>query len=176
MEYFVFGQDMRTSGARTSWSSLPSQQDGRDELVVELDDPIARGDIAPQAGANALGDIISGAFSLYSTRLCDALTAFGITLNTKPVSVILAEDAGEVGGYHWVLGVADIQMDNEDDELECFTLDEQDCEGLSFFDLNHRLRIVDARLKEHLEACQLEGVFIVPTQEFSGQLKMALCY
>lgn len=184
MTYYVFGQDMRKVGARTAIDSWPEDHlMGEAELEIPvpiiLDDPEERGDCAPKSGANTFGDIISGAFSLYSTRLCDELKVFGIELIYTPTKIFLPGIKEPLEGYNSVGGVPDtncLAKGKGYNGLEYFEIDSSKTKGLSLFDLKRSLRIIDERLKSHLETLGLEGVFMVPTSEYGGTLAMDLTF
>jgi len=178
MTYYVFGQDMRQAGACIGMSSLPDDWYELDGAVpVKLDDPDRRGDIAPGSGADTFGDIVGGAYSLYSTRLCDALTEFGIELNTKPTQIFKPGNKEPVEGHNMVLGVPDVDCLADDfEELEYFDIDPEKTKGLSLFDLEHDLRIIDEKLKQHLDTLELAGVFMIPTKKYGGMLAMEVTY
>jgi len=178
MSYYVFGQDMREAGACISLSSVPNDwYELEGTIPVYLDDPDERGDIAPGSGADTFGDIIGGAYSLYSIRLCEALKDFGIELNTKPTQIFKPDNKDPVEGHNMVLGVPDADcLADGYDELEYFEIDSEKTNDLSLFDLEHRLRIIDEKLKLHLESLDLKGVFMVPTKEYGGMLAMNLVY
>lgn len=174
MRYYVFGQDMRKVGAQIALHALPDDwYTMQGPVPVMLHDPEAEGDIAPESGADTMGDIIGGGLSLYSARLCDALEAFGIKLTYKPVTLFKPNSTTPVAGYNIVLGVSDVDcLDaaTAEDELEYFEIDSEQTRGLSLFDVEHTLRIIDEALKLHLDAVGLEGVFMIPTAEYGGLL------
>lgn len=176
MTYYVFGQDMRKADARIAFSSV--QEDWyeiEDPVPVVLDDPDRRGDTAPESGSNTFGDIVGGAFSLYSTRLCDALSEFGIALNTRSTQIFTPGNKEPVAGHNMVLGVPDADcLADGFDELEYFEIAPEKTEGLSLFDLEHKLRIIDEKLKQHLDTIGLESVFMIPTTKYGGMLAMRL--
>ena len=177
--FYVFGQDVRLAGARTAISSMPNSvimgEIPTGPIPVELDDPLGRGDSEPRGGQAKLGDIISGAFSLYSARLQDALTAFGITLDFKPVQVFVPGQEQPVEGYAWVRGVPSIKLGGK--ALEFFTINHAQTGGRSFFDASvayASVRVIDQRLKVRLEVAGLEGVYFLPTKDYGGALAMSL--
>jgi hypothetical protein len=178
MSYYLFGQDIREVGARIAIHSVPDDwYELEGPVPIILDDPESEGDSAPESCAGTIGDIVSGAFSLYSTRLCDALNDFGIELTTQPTKIFKPGIKEPVEDHNMVLGVPDADCLAEDfEELEFFEIDSEKTEGLSFFDLNHRLRIIDEKLKLHLEVIGLKGVFMVPTKEYGGKLMLNLTY
>jgi len=178
MTYYVFGQDMREAGARIAFSSVPDDwYELEGAIPITLDDPDRRGDIAPGSGSDTFGDIVGGAYTLYSTRLCDALNEFGIKLNTLPTQIFKPGNKVPVEGHNMVLGVPDADcLADGFDELEYFEIDPEKTEGLSLFDLEHDLRIIDEKLKQHLDTIGLEGVFVIPTEKYGGMLAMSLVY
>ena len=178
MKYYVFGQDMRVAGARVGLNSLPRKwRKMSGPIPVRLDDPGSAGDIAPESGADTFGDIVSGAYSLYSDRLCEALKEFGIELDYNAVKIYKTGGVESVTGYNMALGAPDADcLIQENGELDFFEIDETKTQGLSFFDLEHKIRIIDETLKIHLEKLELEGVFIIPTQEFGGMLAHTLTW
>jgi len=169
---------MRKVGARIAINSVPNDWYKLEGPVpITLDDPESAGDIAPISGADTIGDIVGGAFTLYSSRLCDALNEFGIELNTKPAIIFKPGSKVPEEGHNMVLGVPDADYLTEAfDELEYFEIDPTKTGGMSMFDLGHRLRIIDEKLKSHLDTTRLEGVFMVPSKEFGGMLAMKLTY
>ena len=176
MTYYVFGQDIRLAGARTALNSLPNAWYNLDgPIPVTLDDPLGRGDSEPSGGADKIGDIISGAFSLYSERLCQALRDFGVEFTAVQTLITVPGREASLLGYSMVLGIADAQcLAQGYDEAEFFEIDADKTNGLHMFDLEHTNRIIDQAFKTHLDTLNLEGVFMVPTKEFGGTLEMRL--
>ena len=96
-------------------------------------------------------------------------------LTTKPVEIFKPGSTEPVTGYQLVLGVSDADcLAEEYSELEYFEVDASKTNNLSIFDLQHSLRIIDEKLKLHLESIELEGVYVVPTKEFGGTLANSL--
>ena len=175
MTHYVFGQNVSLFGARTSLNSTPKgwkKRKGRVPIV--LDDPEARGDSQPSGGASNAGDLISGAFSLYSERLCSALRDFGVEFTAVETTIRAPGSQDPILGYYMVLGMADADCLTED--LEFFEIDAKKTNDLHMFDVNHRLRVIDEKLKTHLESLNLDGVFMVPTNEYGGRLAMDLTF
>ncbi|MFT3713332.1 MAG: hypothetical protein QM817_37225 [Archangium sp.] len=177
MAFFAFGQDVRLAGARTAMNSMPrSVMMGKlpaDAIPVRIDDPLGRGDSEPSGGASKLGDIISGAFSIYSPKLQKALTDFGVKFDFKAVQVFLPGKEEAIEGYAWARGAPSVEVPS----LEFFEIDAAKTQGHALFDasLNFAtVRVVTAALKQHLEAAGLEGVYFVPTKEYGGALAMVL--
>jgi len=176
MTFYVFDQDMRKVGARISISSVPEEwYELEGPVPVTLEDPESVGDIAPESGADTIGDIVGGAFSLYSSRLCEALNNFGLKLNYKPAEIFKPGSNEPVKGYNMVLGVNDSDcLAHDYNELEYFEIDSEKAKGLSLFDLQYSLRIIDESLKLHLDNAGLDGVFMVPTKEYGGMFAYSL--
>lgn len=176
MVYYVFGQDVSLVGARTSLNSLTKGWQEREGLVpIMLDDPEARGDCQPSGGAANVGDVISGAFSLYSERLCNALREFGIEFTAIETTIRAPGSQEPILGYFMVLGIADADCLTEElDDLEYFEIDAKKTNEQHMFDVEHKLRVIDEKFKMHLESLNLEGVFMVPTSEYGGALEMRL--
>lgn len=168
---------MRLAGARTAMNSIPRSvmmgQMPAGPVPVRIDDPLGRGDSQPSGGASKLGDIVSGAFSLYSAKLHKALTDFGVKFDSKAVQLFLPGKESPIDGYVWPRGAKSIEVPS----IEFFTIDPAKTEGLALFDASlnwNTVRVVTAELKAHLEAVGLEGVYFVPTEKYGGALAMVL--
>lgn len=175
--FFAFGQDVRLAGARTALHSVPNSvimgKIPEGPIPVRLDDPLRRGDSEPSGGASKVGDVISGAMSLYSPRLQKALASFGVTIDYKPVEVFVPGRAEPLQGYAWARGVPSVEVAS----ISCFTVDQETTKGQALFDasLNYStVRVVNAALKAHLEAANLVGVYFVPTEEYGEPLATIL--
>jgi len=183
MTYYVLGQNRLETSARITMDSLPEDwYSSKGPISISLYDPKKVGDMEHEFGSNSYGDIIDGSCSIYSDRLCEALKAFGIDANYKPVHLFETNGEVPVKGYNMVLGVPDAGRKcfiSATNELENFTLDASKVTGLSLFDLHGSycgLRVIDQKLKDYLETIELQNVSIVATPDYGRDLVMLHMY
>lgn len=183
MSYYLLKQDVMAAGA-AGVGGVPEE--------IEPGDWI-RGNVMP-APANPLrvtladgsgelrSDVIEGLLTLYSTRLKDALAAFGVD-NVEFFPVELETPEGRVEEGYWLANVvgraACVDRANSDFtprrlgpglKLKSFRIDAAQAPEQPIFRLaeNATLVVINEALKKHLENAALVGTMLQPTEEYDG--------
>jgi hypothetical protein len=184
VRFYVFDQDLLVRNAAT----LGSLPDTLDPLACIQGTALA----APpsplrlrlsEAGGDTPGDIVQPFATVYSDRLCRALTDFGVdNVQLFPVELEHPRTGRVVSDYRLanIVGrVACVDLPNSTYRrsrsgkglhLEGFQIDEARAPKQPIFRLDEQatLVLVNEALKQHLEGAGLTGVRLLPTEEFDG--------
>lgn len=184
MSYYLLRQDLMAGGA-AGIGEVPEEIEPGDwirgQVLPPPTDPL-RITLSEASGA-LRSDVIDGLLTLHSTKLKDALSAFGVD-NIDYFPVELEDSAtGAVERGYWLANIiglaACVDRDNSTFEprelgvgleLESFTIDPAKAPEQPIFRLaeDATLVVITEELKQHLAAVGLRGVRFQKTESFDG--------